>query len=218
MSQIKTIGIIGAGKLGIVLSQLALKAGYKVCIAGSGDPKKIALSVEVLAPGAVTATTEAVAEVTDVVILALPLSKFRQIPASALAHKLVIDATNHWWEIDGPRDDFLKPDKSSSEAVQEYLSDSRVVKAFNHMGYHDLHDETRPAGVLGRKAIAIAGDKLGDIKTVSRIIDEFGFDSVYIGKLAEGRNLEPGGSVFGASVDAKTLKKLLIKPKVLQEL
>jgi predicted dinucleotide-binding enzyme len=212
MSDVKTIGILGAGKLGIVLSQLALKAGYKVCIAGSGDPKKITLSVETLAPGAVAATSEAVAKVADIIILAFPLSKFRQISSRALSHKLVIDATNHWWEVDGPRDDFLRSDESSSEAIQEYLSNSRVIKAFNHMGYHDLHDETRPAGVLGRKAIAIAGDKPGDIKIVSRIIDEFGFDPVYIGELADGRNLEPGGKVFGASVDAKTLKMLLNKP------
>ena len=95
MGGVKTIGILGAGKLGIVLSQLALKAGYKVCIAGSGEPKKIALSVETLTPGAVATTAEAVAKVADVVILAFPLSKFRQISSRALAHKLVIDATNH---------------------------------------------------------------------------------------------------------------------------
>lgn len=209
MAEVKTIGILGAGKLGVVLSQLALKAGYDVYISGSGDPAKIALSIQVLAPGAVATTSEAVAEHADVVILAFPLSKYRQIPRDALAGKLVIDATNHWWEVDGPRDDFLKPDESSSEAVQEFLSESRVVKALNHMGYHDLYDEPRAHGAPERKAIAVAGDDKHDVETVSEIIDRLGFDAVYIGDLATGRKLEPGGNVFGANVDAQSLKVLL---------
>ncbi len=209
MAEIKTIGIIGAGKLGVVLSQLALKAGYDVYISGSGDPSKIALSVQVLAPRAVATTSEDVARHADIIILAFPLSKYRQIPHDTLAGKLVIDATNHWWEVDGPRDDFLKPHESSSEAVQEFLADARIVKAFNHMGYHDLYDETKPTGTSGRKAIAIAGNNKDDAEAVSHIVDQLGFDPVYIGELAAGRKLEPGGNVFGANVDAKTLTNLL---------
>ncbi len=210
MADVRTIGILGVGKLGIVLAQLALKAGYRVYIAGSGEVGKIKLSVEVLAPGAVAALSREVAEQSDVVILALPLSKHRQTPHDALAGKLVIDATNHWWEVDGPRDEFLDPDCSSSEAIQAFLSDSRVVKAFNHMGYHDLYDEPRPAGAPGRKAIALAGDNAQDVETVSHLIDTLGFDPVPIGNLATGRELEPGGSVFGVNVDAGTLTKLLL--------
>ena len=211
MAEVKTIGIIGAGKLGIVLAQLALKAGYAVYISGSGDPSKIALSVQVLAPGAIATTSREAAEAADVVILAFPLSKYRQIPRTALAGKPVIDATNHWWEVDGPRDDFLKPDESSSEAVQEFLPDSHVIKALNHMGYHDLYDETKSADAPGRKAIAISGDDTSDVDMVASIVDTLGFDPVIIGDLAAGRILEPGGPVFGANVDAETLTGLLKK-------
>lgn len=209
MAKVSTIGILGAGKLGVVLAQLAQKAGYDVMIAGSGSPSKIALTVEVLAPGAVAATSSEVVAGSDVVILAMPLSKHRQIPHDALAGKLVIDATNHWWEIDGPRDEFLKPNESSSEAVQEFLSESRVVKAFSHMGYHDLLDESRPAGVSDRKAIAVAGNNPADVETVAQIVDNLGFDPVKLDSLAAGRKFEPGGKIFGANVDATTLEKLL---------
>ncbi len=213
MADVKTIGILGAGKLGVVLSQLALKAGYNVYIAGSGDPKKIALSFQVLAPGAVAASSAEVALKSDVIILALPLGKFRNLPKKELAGKLVIDAMNYWWEVDGDRDGFLDPKQSSSEAVQEFLNESRVVKALNHMGYHDLHDETRPAGEPGRKAIAVAGDNEQDVETVSAIVNNLGFDSLYIGNLATGKKLEPGGMVFGVDESISQLRKLLEMPE-----
>lgn len=204
-----SIGIIGAGKLGITLAQLALKAGYAVSISGSGDPGKIALTIEVLAPGAQAVSNEEAARQADIIILAMPLSKFRSLPRETMRGKLVIDAVNYWWETDGPRDDFLAPGQASSAAIQEFLSDSRVVKALNHMGYHDLHDEPRPRGTEGRKAIAVAGDDKADVEVVSRFIDSLGFDPVYIGDLAAGQRLEPGGPVFGVNVDAVSLHALL---------
>ena len=213
VSEVKTIGILGAGKLGVVLAQLALKAGYKVMIAGSGSPSKIALTIDVLAPGAVAAVSRDVATDSDIVILAMPLSKHRQIPHDTLAAKLVIDATNHWWEVDGPRDEFLKPDESSSEAVQEFLSQSRVVKALSHMGYHDLLDEAKPTDTQNRKALAVAGDNPWDVETVATIVDRLGFDPVLFNNLAAGRKFEPGSKIFGANVDAETLAELLEEAK-----
>ena len=211
-SNSKTVSILGAGKVGIVLAQLALKAGYKVYIAGSGDVAKISLSVKVLAPGAHAVTKEEAASKGDIVILALPLSKYKTIPVKQLANKLVIDAINHWHEVDGPREDTLSNYESSSEAIQRYLKDARVVKALSHTGYHELHDTLKPHSEPGRKAIAIAGNHDADVTAVSTFIDSIGFDPLPIGTLKEGRKLEPGWPAFGANTTIEKLKELTSNP------
>lgn len=205
----QTIAILGAGKLGITLAQLALRAGYTVYIAGSGGTEKIMLSVEILAPGAHAVSSHEAIEHADIVILAMPLGKFRLVPHTAVAGKLIIDATNYWWEVDGARDTIIDPSQSSSEAIQDFFDTAGVVKALNHMGYHDLHDGARPSGTPGRKAIAVAGDDKANVVTVSEFIDTIGFDPYIVGSLASGRALEPGGPVFGANVDLPTLTRLL---------
>ena len=205
----KRVTILGAGKLGTVLSQLALDAGYEVFIAGSGSPDKIALSVSILSPGAVALeSSEAIAK-SQIIILALPLSKYRTLPAEALSGKLVVDAMNYWWEVDGHDPELTQPETSTSEIIQSFLKSSRVIKALSHMGYHHLFDEARPRGSEGRKAIAIAGGDESDAAAISQLVDDLGFDPLLIGPLGAGQKLEPGNPAFGANLSLSELSNLI---------
>ncbi|NYF14317.1 hypothetical protein HDC34_002644 [Pseudoclavibacter sp. JAI123] len=207
-----TIGILGAGKVGTVLARLLIGSGYRVLISGSGAPSKIDLIIDVLVPGATTGTSAEVAAAADVVILALPLGKAlplgarETLPLDELRGKLVIDAMNYWWEIDGVRDDLNDPTVATSELVQRLLSDSHVVKAFNHMGYHDLDEGPRPTGAPGRRGIGIAGDDDADLAAAAALVDAAGFDPVRVGTLHESFLLQPGSELFGANFPADEVR------------
>lgn len=207
MDRIRTLGIIGAGRLGSVLAQLASDAGYRVLIARSGDPAPIARAMA--AVGAEARTVSAVIDDADAVVLALPLGAYRTLPTEEMSGMLVIDAMNYWWGADGIRPDLTDPATSTSELVQAHLAGARVVKALGHMGYQDMAEEARKVGDPARKAIAIAGDSPDDLALVAGLVDALGFDALIAGPLSAGIMLEPGSEVFGADVGAEELRGML---------
>lgn len=209
---VKKIGILGAGKVGIVLAQLAVKAGYDVYIAGSGSPEKIQLTTKILAPGAHAVTKEQAAKEGDVVILALPLSSYASIPKNELINKIVIDSMNYWYDVDGPREETVPAGVSSSEFIQSFLSNATVVKGLSHIGYHELFDHTASRGEPKRKGVAIAGDSPDALTSVASVIDALGFDPLIIGDLSAGHILEPGEKGFGLVLPVSELQKELRTP------
>lgn len=206
---ISKIGILGAGKLGLVLARLAVKAELQVRIAGSGEPDKIAMAMDVLAPGAIALQSSDVIRQSEIIILALPLGKFKSLSADSFEGKLIIDAMNYWWEVDGIKEEFDNNRVSTSEMVRDHLQSDRLFKAFSHTGYHDLLDSSADPTNPLRKAIAFAGDNKSDISTIEWLIDTLGYDPVYIGSLNKGIMLQPGSNIFGANVNKNELIKLL---------
>ena len=204
------IAVLGAGHVGPAIARLALNAGHSVAIAASGNPDELALVTELVIPGAEPRWAVDAISSADIVVLTIPLHRFLRMDPNVLSGKLVIDAMNYWWEVDGIRDDLTDPRTSSSEIVQDFLPESRVVKAFNHMGYHDLEDGARPAGSPDRKGIAVAGAP-ADAAEVAAIVEAFGFDAVIAGPLADGKRLEPGTEPFGANVPAPELTAMLTR-------
>ncbi len=175
-------------------------------IADSKEKEKIMLTVEVLVPGAMVMTKERLVKESDLIILALPLGKVDSIPTVGLEDKIIIDAMNYWWEVDGQQRIPHDPHLSSSEYVAKSLNSKRVVKAFNHMGYLDLEIESHSETM---KTIALAGNNDRDKEIVSTLIKDVGFEPLDIGMLKEGIKLEPGSDLFGANLVNKEFVKIL---------
>src|ERR1700682_378106 len=129
------IAVLGAGHVGPVIARVALEAGYNVSIAASGDPEKIELIAQVLAPGAEPRRAADAAREAGMVVLALPLHKFTTLDPSLLDGKLVVDTMNYWPPVNGVQEMFADHRYSSSEIVQRRLVRSTVVKTLNHIGY-----------------------------------------------------------------------------------
>jgi hypothetical protein len=196
MADPNKLAVLGAGHVGPVIARLAIKAGYPVAIATSGGPEDIALITELVIPGAQPRwAADAVADA-DVVVLAIPLHRFLGIDPMLLNGKLVIDAMNYWPASDGVLKAF--EDGGSSEVVARRLAGSTVVKALNHIGYHELEDRARPAGAPDRRAAGVAGDDPAAAAAIAGLVDRIGYDPVRLESLRAGRALQPGGPVFGA--------------------
>jgi predicted dinucleotide-binding enzyme len=205
----RRLGIVGAGKAGTTFARAATAAGYDVAISGSGPAERIALIVDVLAPGARAVSTDEAVRHADLIILAVPMHRFRELPRDLFAGKILIDAMNYWEEIDGIDVELAGAPAGTSAVVQERFASARVVKSLNQLGYYEFETGRRPRGALGRIAIAAAGDDRAAVAAVMQLVDRLGFDAVDAGALEAGRALQPDGSIFGASFSADELANLL---------
>jgi len=205
----RRLGIVGAGRVGTTIARAAISSGYDVAISGSGAADRIALIVDVLAPGARPVSTNEVVRHADLIVLAVPMHRFRELPRDLFAGKILIDAMNYWEEIDGVDPELATAPDGTSVVVQERFASARVVKSLNHITYYKFDESRRPHGAPGRIAIAAAGDDRAAVAAVMQLIDRLGFDAVDAGPLEAGLALEPAGSVFGVSHSADELASLL---------
>jgi predicted dinucleotide-binding enzyme len=196
----------------MALARTALAAGYDVAIAGSGPAERISLQVEVLAPGAVPMTVDGVVEFAEVVVLAVPTHRFRELPANLFDGKVLVDAMNYWPDTDGDDPELAGAPGGSSSIVQAHFPGARVVKSLNQLGYHELDEHPRDHGAPDRIAVGAAGEDQLAVRAVMRLIDDLGFDPVDAGGLARGRLLEPDGSPYALAYSAAELAELLSDP------
>jgi 8-hydroxy-5-deazaflavin:NADPH oxidoreductase len=209
----KTIALIGAGHIGSQVARLAIASGYHVVISNSRGPETLADLVAELGPNARAATSDEAARAGDLVVVTVPLGNYRQVPVEPLAGKIVIDTNNYYPQRDGHIEELDNESTTTSELLQRHLPASKVVKAFNHIYAAQLTTDGRPAGTKGRRALVIAGDDAGAKATVTRLLDQFGFDTVDAGPLKEGWRIQRDTPGYGPQRTAEELRTDLAAAK-----
>ncbi len=208
-----TIGIIGAGHIGSQVARLAIASGYPVVIANSRGPATLAELIAELGPRARAATADDAAKAGDIVVVSVPLKNYREVPVAPLAGKVVIDTNNYYPQRDGHIAELDNESTTTAELLQAHLPTSKVVKAFNHIYAAELTTHGQPAGSKNRRALVIAGDDGAAKTVVTKLLDDFGFDTVDAGPLKEGWRIQRDTPGYGPRRTADELRKDLAAAK-----
>jgi 8-hydroxy-5-deazaflavin:NADPH oxidoreductase len=206
-----TIGLIGSGLIGSTLARLATAAGYEVVLSNSRGPETLFDLVKEIGPKARAATAAEAAAAGDLVVVTMPFKNYLQVPVDPLTGKIVIDTNNYYFERDGHYSDVDGGSVTASELLQRHLPRSTVVKAFNSIQWEQLGSEGQPGGTPDRRALPIAGDGAGAKRQVTELINEFGFDVVDAGPLAEGWRFDRDMPAYGPRLNAQQLREALAR-------
>ncbi|MFE3546192.1 NADPH-dependent F420 reductase [Nocardia sp. NPDC059177] len=187
-----TIGIIGAGEIGSQIARAAIATGYDVVIANSRGPETLQGLIAELGPSARAATAAGAAAAGDFVVVAVPLELINNMPVDQLVGKIVLDTNNYMAWRDGRFSVVESGEKTVHELRQDHLPTSKVVKAFTHIQAPRITTAGRPAGTPGRLALSASSDFPEAVNLVTRLYDQFGFDTVDNSPLRESWRSGPG--------------------------
>lgn len=217
-----TIGILGAGQVGRSLARAAIIHGYEVVIANSRGPSTLAGLIRELGPRARAATAAQAAAAGDFVVVAFPYTPDGVLPVDELAGKVVLDTNNYMAWRDGNYADVDSGRSTIHELRQRQLPSSKVAKAFTHVQHHPPVDHgmpddalpslfmlARPAGAPDRKALAVSSDHPDAVKLVTRLYDEFGYDTVDNSPLSESWRSAPGTPMWQHAVAGESREELI---------
>jgi 8-hydroxy-5-deazaflavin:NADPH oxidoreductase len=208
-----TIGLIGAGHIGSQVARLAVAHGYDVVVSNSRGPETLSTLVAELGPKARAATPLEAARAADIAVVTVPLKNYKQVPVEPLTGKVVIDTNNYYPQRDGQIAELDNESTTTSELLQAHLPTSKVVKGFNHIYAAQLTTDGKPKGTPNRRALVIAGNDQAAKAEVTKLLDQFGFDTVDAGPLKEGWRIQRDTPGYGPRRNAEELKKDLAAAK-----
>ena len=187
------VGVLGSGDVAKVLASGFLKHGHDVMV-GTRTLSKLADWAKQNPKGSVGSFADA-AKFAQLVVLAVKgtvaLDALRAAGAANLAGKPVIDATNPIADappVNGVLKFFTNLDESLMERLQREFGDARFAKAFNSVGNALM---VNPKLKGGKPTMFICGNDDAAKQTVRGIVDQFGWETVDMGKAESARAIEP---------------------------
>jgi NADPH-dependent F420 reductase len=194
MATRKTIAIIGAsGKMGSAISKSLSKGNYRLLLIANQHQKVEQLINEIKSNNPLAdvdsmgcsfdASWEA-----DIIIPAVQYQVEKEVAEKikqVATQKIVVSISNPLHEnYSGLA---TARQESAAEELQNYLPDSKVIKAFNTVFSGDF---SQPV-IDGKQVdVFIAGDDEEALKTVSELVADAGFNPVVTGGLSVSRTLE----------------------------
>lgn len=205
------IGILGSGNIGATAAELFARAGHEVVVANSRGPESLADLVGRLGPSARAATVLNAVQDSELVLVALPVRAYGDLPQTGVSGKVVIDAGNYYPPRDGSVPELADGTTTSSELLAARLPGARVVKAFNTLWSKTLAEKGEPDAPRDRRiALLVAGDDAEAKRTVSELVEQIGFAAVDTGGLADGeRRQGPGSPLYNTPVSVAEAEKQL---------
>jgi 8-hydroxy-5-deazaflavin:NADPH oxidoreductase len=187
------VGILGSGAVAQALGEGFIKHRYEVML-GTRE----LLKLEDWAgrnPAAQIGDFAATAEFGEIVVLAVKGTGAAEVLRTAgianLSGKTIIDATNPIADappVNGVLKFFTSLDESLMELLQREVPEARFVKAFNSVGSAFM---VNPQFEGGRPTMFICGNDEPAKKTVSTVLDQFGWETADMGKVEASRAIEP---------------------------
>jgi predicted dinucleotide-binding enzyme len=183
--------------IGGTLARLAVEAGYEVVLSNSRGPETLAELAAELGPQARAATCAEAAAAGDLLVVAIPVKAYLDLPAAPFAGKVVMDTGNYYPERDGQLAELDSGALTSSELLARELPGASVVKVFNNIFFKHLLNLARPAGAVDRSYLPIAGDSAAAKTAVTTFLDSIGYGAVDVGALVDGWRYQPGTPAYG---------------------
>jgi predicted dinucleotide-binding enzyme len=187
------VGIIGSGVVAKALAKGFMKHGHMVML-GTRTPAKLEDWDWEHKEGLVGSVPDA-ARFGEIVVLAVKgTAATEALEAAGLtnfAGKVVIDATNPIAEgapANGVLHFFTTLEESLMERLQQEFPAARFVKAFNSVGNASM---VNPQYAGGKPTMFICGNDEAAKKTVTGILDQFGWETADMGKAEGARAIEP---------------------------
>jgi len=197
------IGIIGASTVGITLATRLSEIGHEVMVANSRERESLKQRLASI-DARITAASVSEASDSDVVFLAVPWLKVREVlrPDKDWEGRVLVDATNIFLSYAPDfRIDDLKGD-SGSEVIARLAPSARTVKAFNTLPFEKIF---APHDLRFKRVLFVAGDDNSAVATIGQLIAELDLCPIPLGSLAiAGRLMELNGPLSGVELFSPT--------------